>query len=211
MFLIISLQETSDITLDIFHNQSKLFWNATKREEITKNISPDISAELGFYAWEDRCLNNEILLNETGTGNLSVLLLGNSHALCIIPGLQTALKGIYSNISTFIVGAQTPFKGFKNGIKLPELRKAVKKNKSDIIFLIFKYLNDMDEPGNGLNVENAKIQAMQEMIDFLSKHTKVLFISEMDFEVFSFSSLKWAEDIWRNGWSSDYSIKRKVS
>uniref|UniRef100_A0AC34FAH8 Uncharacterized protein n=1 Tax=Panagrolaimus sp. ES5 TaxID=591445 RepID=A0AC34FAH8_9BILA len=71
-------------------------------------------------------------------------------------------------------------------------------------------MDDMDEPSNGPEDENAKVQSMQEMINFLSNNTKALFISEGHFEAFGFSSLKWAEDVWRNGWTSNYAVKRKV-
>uniref|UniRef100_A0A914PJ70 Acyltransferase 3 domain-containing protein n=1 Tax=Panagrolaimus davidi TaxID=227884 RepID=A0A914PJ70_9BILA len=200
--------EISNVSKDLFHNKSMLIVNKTAWEDIILEIHPDISAEIGVLSWYDLCKTGKI--NDWfGNGSLKILLIGNSHALCIVPGIKLATKGMYSHLKLFTEPGLTPFEGFQYGRRLPELRQTVKDFKPDIIYLIFKYMDDFDEPTIG--PVDFRVQTMQEMTDFLSQNSKVLFISKMHFYIPHYSSLKYAEQMYHNGWSKDYLMKQKVT
>uniref|UniRef100_A0A914PTU3 Uncharacterized protein n=1 Tax=Panagrolaimus davidi TaxID=227884 RepID=A0A914PTU3_9BILA len=203
------IKEFSNLTKEIFHNKSMQIGNETAWKEAIKGLTPEMSAELGVYAWQKNCKNCGT--EWTGNGSLKVLIIGNSHALCIVSGIKLAMNGMYSKLKLFDVRGTIPFEGFRSSLMLPEIRQTVKDFKPDIIYLIFKYMDDFEDHPSTKYDKDFRVATMQEMTNFLSNNSKVLFISKMHFEVPNFALLNFAEQIYRNGWINDYyRIKRKV-
>uniref|UniRef100_A0AC35GUI5 Acyltransferase n=1 Tax=Panagrolaimus sp. PS1159 TaxID=55785 RepID=A0AC35GUI5_9BILA len=214
--------EPSDLAKDIFHNKSKLILNNTEWNRFASQINPDISAELGVYANKARCnhypqsefaakyaaVGGIVGTELKGSGNLSVLIIGNSHAECVVPGIELALEGIYSELNLFVTGGITPFEGFRYSGTWFLLNEAVKHYKPDIIYFVFKYLPDLEIATEPIEKDFHTIK-IQEMIDFLSNNSKVLFISEMHFEAVRFYSLKFSEMIQHSGWMTGLKFKQR--
>uniref|UniRef100_A0AC34FE59 SGNH domain-containing protein n=1 Tax=Panagrolaimus sp. ES5 TaxID=591445 RepID=A0AC34FE59_9BILA len=179
---------------DIYQNKSKFILNEEEWQEIAAEINPDISAEIGIYVNERGCHNYDVQSSNfseqfqhfgaifgtelKGSGNLSVLVIGNSHAECVVPAIELAMEGQFSELNLFGIGGSTPFEGFKFSQNWFLLKEAVKHYKPDIIFFVFKYLEDFDDPPTEPIEKDVQTLQVQEMIDFLSKNSKFLFISE---------------------------------
>uniref|UniRef100_A0AC35GAQ8 SGNH domain-containing protein n=1 Tax=Panagrolaimus sp. PS1159 TaxID=55785 RepID=A0AC35GAQ8_9BILA len=213
-------QNTSSFIKEIYHNKSKFIANETQWSQISATISPGLSAKMAIYSSNFGCkhfpLSNFSKSFYTpqqpnirgaelkGHGNLSVLVIGNSHAECFFPSSKLVLDGMYSELNLFVTGGATPFEGFAYSQTGNLLKDAVIHYKPDIIFLVFKYQPDMDfPPTEPISTDIGTIK-MQEMINFLTNNSKVLLISDIHFESFRFNSLIFAEAMHFNGWVGNY-------
>uniref|UniRef100_A0AC34FTX1 SGNH domain-containing protein n=1 Tax=Panagrolaimus sp. ES5 TaxID=591445 RepID=A0AC34FTX1_9BILA len=192
-----------------------------KWKKFASLITPDISAELGTYSGIKRCDHyprsdwpkrvTEAWTYGTemkGSGNLSILIIGNSHAECQTPGIQLAMDGLYSKLSFVAIAGVTPFEGFPNSGAWFVFQNAVKHYKPDIIFLMFKYQTDFEDPLTDTDYHMMKVQ---EMITFLANSSKVVFISGPHFDIPKFYSIKFTEMIFNHGWIKDFKINQEVS
>lgn len=223
----------SDYAKDIYFNKSRLIIDSLQWKSLAETITPAISTELGRYSGRSICLyypNSEygysfktnpkyppsikeydIWGSESkgGTGDLSILIIGNSHGSCAIPAIELALSGLYSEINLVSIGGGTPFEGFKRSYAPYILKDAVHHYKPDIIFLIFAYVGFDDPPIEPIETD-PQTKSVQEMISFLSNNSKAVFISEKSFIHSNFSASKFAEEIYYNGWVNNYFVKQQV-
>ena len=146
-----------------------------------------------------------------GNGTYKVLVLGNSHAQCIVPAIKQALEGQYSELNSAVFVGMTPFEGFKYERGwMPKVKQVAEHYKPDIIYLTFKYQADFEEPPIYPVETDLHTIKIQEMIDFLSNHSKVLFVNEKDFEAKGFTPIKFPERMYRSGCVSHHQFSQKV-
>uniref|UniRef100_A0A914ZBG2 Uncharacterized protein n=1 Tax=Panagrolaimus superbus TaxID=310955 RepID=A0A914ZBG2_9BILA len=145
-----------------------------------------------------------------GNGNLSILVIGNSHAECFFPAAKLVLDGMYSELNLFITGGATPFEGFYYSRTGYLLKDAVLHYKPDVIFFVFKYQPDMDLPPTEPLEKDYGTIKIQEMINFLTNHSKVLLISDIHFEAYRFSAGIFAEAMHHNGAVGTYQFPQSV-
>uniref|UniRef100_A0AC35FHY7 SGNH/GDSL hydrolase family protein n=1 Tax=Panagrolaimus sp. PS1159 TaxID=55785 RepID=A0AC35FHY7_9BILA len=218
---------TTSLMKEIYHNKSKFIGNETEWSQISATISPGLASELAIYTLNFGCQHfpqtdfaksfhtpqqtNIRGAELKGNGNLSILVIGNSHAECFFPSAKLVLDGMYSELNLFVTGGATPFEGFFYSRTGNLLKDAVLHYKPDIIFLVFKYQPDMDfPPTEPISTDIGTIK-MQEMINFLTDHSKVLLISDIHFEAFHFNSLIFAETMHFNGWAGNYQFPQSVN
>uniref|UniRef100_A0A914PL92 Uncharacterized protein n=1 Tax=Panagrolaimus davidi TaxID=227884 RepID=A0A914PL92_9BILA len=163
----------SNDAIDVYNNKSKLIIDSSEWKKFASSITPEMSAQLGVYSgikhcdhfprskWPDTVKEAWTYgADIKGTGNLSILIIGNSHAECVTPGIKLAMEGLYSQLSFVAIAGVTPFEGFQSSGAWFVFQNAVKYYKPDIVFLMFKYQTDFEDPITDSDYHTMKVQEM---------------------------------------------------
>uniref|UniRef100_A0A7E4VZ49 Acyltransferase n=1 Tax=Panagrellus redivivus TaxID=6233 RepID=A0A7E4VZ49_PANRE len=196
-------------SIEAFYNhQAPSILNTSTWASVASSLNSDSATKLALYTGRHHChfydksdyvksLNDAGLVGAElrGSGNLSILVTGNSHAECALPGIKAALgQNSYRELNMFGTTGLTPFPGFRHATRLQVLMDAVDHYAPDVIILMFKYQDDvLNVPLTYPLTDDPIVKGMQSTIDFLSNRTGKVFINGDHFQIADFNIWKFTQ------------------
>uniref|UniRef100_A0A7E4ZWY6 Acyltransferase n=1 Tax=Panagrellus redivivus TaxID=6233 RepID=A0A7E4ZWY6_PANRE len=208
---------------DFYNQQAPGILNTSTWPSVASSLNSGRATKLALYSGRHNCrfynksdyaksLNDDIIFGAElrGNGNLSMLVIGNSHAECALPAINAALgPNRYKELNMFGVGALTPFPGFRYAAKLHFLMDAVDHYDPDVIIFVFKYQDDvMNVPLSYPLTEDPVVKGIQATLDFLSNRSEMVFINGDHFQMPNFNIWKFAQAASLQV-TKDYSFEQK--
>uniref|UniRef100_A0A7E4VY07 Acyl_transf_3 domain-containing protein n=1 Tax=Panagrellus redivivus TaxID=6233 RepID=A0A7E4VY07_PANRE len=188
--------ENEDFVMSFYTQDASKIADPDAWRRVSAFLDSKSSAQLAMHAGHVHCQFNSYSnwtqnsvpifygVELQGTGNKSYLIAGNSHAECVVPGIEAAL-GVenYKELNMVAIPALTPFPGFKDSFRLWQFKESVEHYKPDVILMTFKYQQDVIDLPLQYPIEtDPVVTGIQSTMNFLSERVEKIFINGDHFQ-----------------------------